>query len=235
MYIRATGGYDRHGQQHSEGMFLFVTMPDRRVNRPDFGMQRAFLRRVKLEQLGHFMMGEIKFNDVKLTVSGPLGGDGLPATVPDYIWSHGIPVPKEITESWGKDNDFDWAGALRRWANENENAIAQAGRRVIKPARYVNEGMEYGFARERRWGLTAPGFIVDKLWYPKAIDGKNDHAIASYVHDRNGYLHWLSWNQDFSPPEGIWAAEEAVRLLNLRTLGAPDVWIEQLEEHRHCG
>lgn len=236
MFIRATGGYTASGQQHSTGMYLFLTMPARYVSQAPFLEQRAFLRRVTLKQLGHFMMGEIKLSGVKLTVSGPCGSDGLPATVPEYVFSHGYPVPERLTKMWAESSDdkpTNWQSEMRHWANANETEIRRRGRK-LEPARFVLEPQEMGMVREHRFGLTAPGFIVDKLFNPTGIDGANEYSIASYARDYEGGRAWLEWSETipFRPPKNYWGPEEAVRLLNLWKLGDPADWAEQLEEYR---
>jgi len=143
--------YDKDGQQHASGAFLWVVLPDKPawddpnysidpidgwvspIFHPPFKEARAFVRHVKMHQCGHFMMGSIQVGSHKQTISGTYGDDGLPDTVARHVWEVGVPVPEDIMETWahstsGHNGAGDEARAIYSWARENIKALRRAGR-----------------------------------------------------------------------------------------------------------
>ena len=81
---------------------------------------RALVRYTRLRQCGHWMMGTVRIEDHSLTVSGSYGGDGLPTSVPDELYSLGVDVPTELVDAWSNGGGWNGAGseagAMREWA-----------------------------------------------------------------------------------------------------------------------
>jgi hypothetical protein len=132
MFLYVTsGGYDRHGQQKTAGAFLWVVL----APGFDFRKARAFVRHVKLEQCGHWMMGEIKVGKHTQTISGAYGADGLPDDASQHVWEQAVPIPAEIMETWAKSTSGhngpgDEYHPIRRWANDNIEELRRAGRKL---------------------------------------------------------------------------------------------------------
>lgn len=85
----------------------------------------ACVRACSLSQCGHFMMGQINVGGKYLTVSGPIGSDGLPMDlqeVPKAYRDRLVELPEAIAEIYWNDNGHNdvgsAAGALRTWALE---------------------------------------------------------------------------------------------------------------------
>jgi len=100
---------------------------------PPFTLARAFVRHVHMKQCGHWMMGTIKVGKHEQTVSGAYGSDGLPDDADRKVWEAGVPVPESIMEKWAKSESGhngpgDEYHDVRRWANDNINALRRAGR-----------------------------------------------------------------------------------------------------------
>ncbi len=102
---------------------------------PPFTEARAFVRHVKMEQCGHWMMGKIKVGKHEQTVSGTYGADGLPDEASRHVWEAGMGIPKEIMETWansesGHNSAGDEALSIYAWAKENINALRRVGREL---------------------------------------------------------------------------------------------------------
>ncbi len=126
-------GWDTCNGQHCQGPFIMLFQ-----HKWDFGKEpmprelRILIRSVKYSQLGNFMMGrvEIKIPDeiVKITLSGPFGGDNLPmavacdaeddgntkATAPLWLYLH--PVPTDVADQF--------------WCDEGSNEVQCGGRAI---------------------------------------------------------------------------------------------------------
>lgn len=83
------------------------------------------VRACSLTQCGHFMMGQINVGGKYLTVSGPIGHDGLPMDLQEVPKDHRdrlVELPEAIAEIYWNDNGHNdvgsAAGALRTWALE---------------------------------------------------------------------------------------------------------------------
>lgn len=85
----------------------------------------ACVRACSLSQCGHFMMGSIRIGQKYLTVSGPIGNDGLPMDlqdVPKDQRSRLVELPEAIATVYWSDNGHNDVGSagptLRGWALE---------------------------------------------------------------------------------------------------------------------
>jgi len=83
----------------------------------------AAVRSCALRQCGHFMMGQIRIGGKSITVSGPIGHDGLPLDlqcVPLAQRARLVEVPEHIAAIYWSDNGHNTIGAagdtLRDWA-----------------------------------------------------------------------------------------------------------------------
>lgn len=136
----AKGGYTRDGSQWAVGSYLMVstrTLKNNPAQGPGAswcsGALRALVRRVRLSQLGPWMMGSLQVDDTKLTVSGGLGSDGLPMDVPDWMFTRMMIVPDEIARAMATDQTgHNTPGVqahtlLRPWALENLKLLRRAG------------------------------------------------------------------------------------------------------------
>lgn len=199
MFIKV---YDR-GHTWTRGAFLFVTQPT--VDLPDdpksFQNCRAFMRQVRLSQCGQFMMGHARIADrpaievnnlaLRLSMSGTYGSDGLPKTVPRWIWQHGVQIPKEIADLWavaGGHNDSGHEGQLfREWAAANQRKLFKAGR-DLKPPRFIVRDIQ-AKVHEDEAGLfqCIPHFtdVLDTL--------HGNDPIIRITFDDKGYGHYV-WN-----------------------------------------
>lgn len=92
------------------------------------GMLWAIVRKSSLMQCGHWMMGTIRIGNKSITVSGPIGSDGLPLDyqdVPEAYRHLLIPVPEDIaTEYWADNGHNDIGKALM--------AVLEYGQRLLR-------------------------------------------------------------------------------------------------------
>lgn len=97
---------------------------------PPFKLIRCFVRFVRMEQCGHFMMGSCK--NPAMTLSGTYGSDGLPVTMSRYVWERCMPLPEELCDLWATGGGHNTSGAegprIYRWANDNLKALKRAGK-----------------------------------------------------------------------------------------------------------
>lgn len=144
MFIAGRSWYTSSGQ-HAQGPFLLLFQQGWDLGKdPQPRELRALVRHVRLNQLGQFMMGHV---DVKLPgedapsrigLSGPLGSDGLPLTVPrlnqapsdvpSRLWDMLTVVPEELSEQYWRGDREDGSEAkstvaLRSWAKKNIAAL----------------------------------------------------------------------------------------------------------------
>jgi hypothetical protein len=143
---RSKTGYMASGEQRAGGLYLLLACAD---ERPDSSLGetcpvcnllhplhkelRGLVRSVQLRQFGHFMMGDMTINGVRIGVSGPLGSDGLPKNQDEVPWDQMVPVDIETAHAYWTDttghNDVGVSGKnLRQWAEENMDALIVAGR-----------------------------------------------------------------------------------------------------------
>lgn len=92
---------------------------------------RCIIRKVALEQLGHWMMGYARAFGHTITISGDYGSDGLPKNVDREVWNKAIPLPDELYDAWNDGGGWNSCGSeaplMRQWALENFEALAPKG------------------------------------------------------------------------------------------------------------
>ena len=123
MYLTNEGHTYYHGtsQHQSRAPFLILVQhKDLPIGPDNF---RALVRKVALQQMGHWMMGVARIKGQSITVSGDYGSDGLPHTTDiTEVWEAATPVPKELYDLWndgGGNSCGSEADAMRKWALEN--------------------------------------------------------------------------------------------------------------------
>ena len=142
MFLTCRGGYDRDGGQWAKGMFLIIISdPDNdRALRPEL---RAIARSVKMEQCGHFMMGDVEIEGFRLVLSGCYGSDGLPFNLRCHypkdrlvregrklteeekqrIWALAKPIPQELQDAFWEGGGHNSAGnegpRMQKWGQDN--------------------------------------------------------------------------------------------------------------------
>jgi len=105
---------------------------------------RCLVRHVRMNQLGQFMMGEVKFRlpgedeAVRIGLSGSLGNDDLPLTVPKFeqtpteiparLWELLTPIPEELSAKFWRGNREDGSlqeslAQFRLWARKNVSRL----------------------------------------------------------------------------------------------------------------
>ena len=117
MYIERNGSYYTNGGQHARrARFLLLMQSKQEPNAP----MRGIVRKVALQQFGHFMMGTARIKGHSITVSGSYGGDGLPVRVPHECFLLGTEVPPDLFDAWNYGGGWNSAGseapAMRKWA-----------------------------------------------------------------------------------------------------------------------
>ena len=84
---------------------------------------RALVRKVAMQQFGHFMMGSARAFGHRISLSGSYGGDGLTVTVPREVFDKAIPIPQELHDAWNKGEGWNSAGSeaplMQKWALAN--------------------------------------------------------------------------------------------------------------------
>lgn len=121
MYIGKAGyTYYGHGgeQRHTKAPFLILVQDkDQPIGPDNF---RALVRKVALQQLGHFMMGTARVFNQSLTISGAYGNDGLPISVGKDIYDKAVPVPRDLYDLWNKGGGWNSCGSeadeMTAWA-----------------------------------------------------------------------------------------------------------------------
>jgi hypothetical protein len=133
MFIGQTDGGYRGSEQWASGPYLFVAENPSGMMAIAPGRQAhtlyACVRRVRLSQCGHFMMGRIRIGKWrKIVVSGPIGSDGLPHNCGDPSFEDLKPymteIPHDIASAYWLDEGHNDVGPkagamLRKWAREN--------------------------------------------------------------------------------------------------------------------
>lgn len=85
----------------------------------------ALVRKCSMHQCGNFMMGAIRVGGKSITVSGPIGSDGLPLNLQELPKDHRlryvVRVPEDIAAAYWDNNgwndvDANAAKVLRNWA-----------------------------------------------------------------------------------------------------------------------
>jgi hypothetical protein len=126
MFVRNnTGGYTRRGDQWAKGDFLMLCQEDKITNRlmPKRSPIRGIVRPVRMDQVGHWMMGMMRVGHYEVTLSGTYGSDGLVCSVPPAVYRHGLELPEWLVERWntggGHNSAGHEAGPMREWANQH--------------------------------------------------------------------------------------------------------------------
>jgi len=146
MYIKPTRTYYKGTSQCSARQwFLILVTPGRKVKSvtsdyeyylADYGNSgripiRCIVRKVALEQLGHWMMGYARAFGHRITISGSYGSDGLPTDVDREVWDKAIPLPDELYDAWNKGEGWNSCGSeaplIRQWALDNFKELAPKG------------------------------------------------------------------------------------------------------------
>ena len=131
MYIKNTRSYyESDGTQHAgRQWFLILVQDENEKCGPD--NMRAIVRKVALEQCGHFMMGYARAFGHKLILSGSYGSDGLPKSVPSDVFDRAVPLPSELYDAWNHGGGWNSAGNeakdMRQWAIDNFEQLAPNG------------------------------------------------------------------------------------------------------------
>ncbi len=120
MYIENTQRYYVGNQQHIRKANFLILIQGKERNSPI----KALVRKVALEQFGHFMMGYARIYGHTLTVSGSYGSDGLPIAVEDDIYERAaVLLPQDLYNAWNNGGGWNSAGKesglMRKWALEN--------------------------------------------------------------------------------------------------------------------
>jgi hypothetical protein len=113
-------GYLRDGTQVALGAFLILfsrrgwVVKDPRAKTGEYDEIRGVVRRVKLTQTGHWMMGQADLWGHTVTLSGTYGEDGLTNDLrahDEEIWDWLHPLPPElIHEFWTDGTGWNSAG-----------------------------------------------------------------------------------------------------------------------------
>ena len=146
MYIKPTSGYYKGTSQCTRRQwFLILVTPGKKVKDvlSDYEYyladyegtrvpMRAIVRKVALEQLGHFMMGYAHAFGHKIIVDGTYGNLGQTRDVDREVWDRATEVPEWLYQKWATSSDgWNSAGsegpAMRQWALDNFEILAPKG------------------------------------------------------------------------------------------------------------
>lgn len=143
MFITTTSAGYKGTEQFCNGLFLVIVEdPFSKVTKSEL---RGVVRPVKMRQLGHWMMGDLKIGGFTIALSGTYGSDGLPlslrrhfigvgedkkAQFKDFtedekrqLWDKMIPLPPDLHAAFwagGGHNDAGKEGpAIYQWAQKN--------------------------------------------------------------------------------------------------------------------
>lgn len=129
MYINPVSRYCEDGTEHiRKADFLIL------INNKDLTEIRAIVRKVSMEQCGHFMMGVARVKGKTISISGSYGSDGLPinedwTSETEKAFDIAIPLPDYLHEAWNKGGGHNSAGSeaklMAQWANDNYNALTK--------------------------------------------------------------------------------------------------------------
>ena len=121
MYLKNDGqsGYRGGNQVRTRGLFLMFIQPP--GSEGCSAPIKCVVRKVALQQLGHWMMGRANIRGQWFTVSGSYGGDGLPMDVPQAVYdSLTVTLPDDLYQAWNKGGGHNSCGseatAVRLWA-----------------------------------------------------------------------------------------------------------------------
>lgn len=113
--------YNKDGQQVSGPADFLILIEGESEDRLQ---PKAVVRRVKLSQCGHWMMGTADIFGHNASLSGSYGADGLVLTVPDQIYdTASVRLPQDLYDEWNHGGGWNGAGreaeSMRRWALAN--------------------------------------------------------------------------------------------------------------------
>jgi hypothetical protein len=129
MFLRSTRGDTRNGQW-ANGPFLAVFARDISYT----AELRAYVKNVKLTQLGHWMMGEMNIRTStgpqRVGLSGTYGADGLTNDAKDdALWAATWTMPEDLAYMFWTDDGHNSAGRngkyIHKWACKHEKALRQ--------------------------------------------------------------------------------------------------------------
>jgi hypothetical protein len=122
----------KRGHTWAEGPFLIL------FDEGPSGEIRAIVRRVRLSQTGHFMMGRVVIDGHNISLSGGYGGDGMSNSAFDLLdktpqwpglWEKLHPIPAELREAYRQGGGWNApgneAGAFREWALKNRRELTR--------------------------------------------------------------------------------------------------------------
>lgn len=131
MYIKKTERYYRGASQATKRQWFLLLVQKKNGKERGADAIRALVRKVAMEQCGHFMMGTARAFNRSIVVSGSYGGDGLPKRVPDEVWERSVPITEELYQAWSHGDGWNGAGKeatlMREWAIENFEKLAPKG------------------------------------------------------------------------------------------------------------
>ena len=113
--------YTKHGEQVAGPALFLILISGESKDRQH---PKAVVRKVKLTQCGHYMMGTTTLFGHKEMLSGAYGSDGLLCTVPDQIYDAASTLlPQELYDAWSNGGGWNSAGseaqAMTNWALDN--------------------------------------------------------------------------------------------------------------------
>lgn len=130
------GGYNRHGEQVGQGLFLILFSLSH-ITHPEEHKKmevRGCVRHVRMRQLGQFMMGRVKIGAYDVGLSGTYGDDGLPCDPDKFpgLWEKLMPLPQDLSTKLWNGGGWNSAGSegmdMHTWANTNLAALRKAGK-----------------------------------------------------------------------------------------------------------
>lgn len=124
MYIETSRTYYRGTEQcATRARFLLLLQPEKATIGETCARENTFavVRKVALQQCGHWMMGRVNLGGEWRGVSGSYGNDGLPMSV-KKLPVDAVALPPELYDAWNKGGGWNGAGseapAMRQWARE---------------------------------------------------------------------------------------------------------------------
>lgn len=189
--------YTSSGEQRARGPFLLVASSDENKGSGYVpGGLRAWVRHVELRQAGHWMAGDLTLHTAdrkehRVYLSGSLGGDGLPKSLPHDVWETGIPIPYDLVCVLANDDGWNrvgWAGGpLLEWARANHVALSRAGSKPAKRRPFPDRPPKTAPMRER--------FRVE-YQRRRILRGRGLHLSDVALRNAVGYLEpWRGWGK----------------------------------------
>lgn len=133
------------GQQRASGMFLALFSDLKSSYEDDPGVWKVWgaARHVRMHQMGHFMMGDMKLygGETLLVLSGTYGSDGLTNSFepykgepidPDDLVLLPLDLARRFWSGGGHNEAGDEASFVYSWAQDNEKALRAAAKKRSK-------------------------------------------------------------------------------------------------------